>query len=172
MDFMQHQFLARSAVQENNFEARLFCWKYFLKFYFILNKTNYARYGSYYLAVLQNMDGLYPGLKTLLKDKGLSVQAQERYPLHTAIDQRGEQTLNKDAKSVTGIEIFASNEYSVLKWTLNRPKQAENTKALLDLAGIGEEQSFYKRWRPSQIIKSEKLVRSLANVILILLIFL
>ena len=83
------------------------------------------------------MDGLYPGLKTLLKDNGLSAQAQERCPLRTAIDQRGEYTLNKDAKSVTGIK--KCNEYSVLKWTLNRPKQAENTKALLDRAGIGEE---------------------------------
>ena len=81
------------------------------------------------MSVLQNIENIYPGLKTLLETKGLSVQAQNRYPLRTAIDQRGEQTLNKDAKSYSGIKNFANNESSVLKWTLNRAKQAENTKA-------------------------------------------
>ena len=116
------------------------------------------------MSVLQNIENIYPGLKTLLETKGLSVQAQNRYPLRTAIDQRGEQTLNKDAKSYSGIKNFANNESSVLKWTLNRAKQAENTKALLDIAGLGEEQTMYKPLRPSQILKSESSVQSLVRV--------
>ena len=41
----------------------------------------------------------YPGLKQLLHKIGLSVQAQEIYPSRVAIDQRGEQIINRDAKT-------------------------------------------------------------------------
>ena len=34
-----------------------------------------------------------------LVKNGLSIQAQEKYPLTTACDQRGEQTINRDAKT-------------------------------------------------------------------------
>ena len=129
MDLIQHQLLTQYAVQENNYNARLYCWKCFRKFYFALNRRNYARYKLFYVGLLQNIENIYPGLKTLLETKGLSVQAQNRYPLRTAIDQRGEQTLNKDAKFYSGIKNFANNESSVLKCTLNRANQAENTKA-------------------------------------------
>ena len=46
-----------------------------------------------------NMEQFYPGLKDLISKEGLSVQGQEKYPLRTAIDQRGEQTINRDAKT-------------------------------------------------------------------------
>ena len=128
---------------------------------FALNRTNYACHGSFYVSVLQNIESIYLGLKTLLKTKWLSVQAKNCYPLRTAIDQRGEQTLNKDAKSYIGIKYFASSESSVLKWTLNQAKQAENTKAL---AGLGEEQTMYKPLQLSQILKSKSSVQSLVRV--------
>ena len=155
MDLIQHELLTRYSVQENNYNSRLYCWKFFHKIYFALNRTNYARYGSFYVSVLQNNENIYPGLKTLLETKGLSVQAQNHYPLRTAIDQRGEQTFNKDAESYRGIKNFANNE------SLNRVKQAENTKALLDIARLGEKQTMYKPLRPSQIFKSESSVQSL-----------
>ena len=33
-----------------------------LSFYFYFNKTNYARYGTYYVQQLNHLDTLYPGL--------------------------------------------------------------------------------------------------------------
>ncbi len=62
------------------------------------------RYGSYYLHSLKNIDQNHPGMRGILEKHGLSVQAQEHYPLRTAIDQRGEQTINKDAKT-SGISL-------------------------------------------------------------------
>ena len=64
----------------------------------------------------------------------MSVQAQESFPVRIAIDQRGEQTTNRDAKTSGGIKSFAADSSAILKWTLNRAEQAENTKALLDFA--------------------------------------
>ena len=38
-------------------------------------------------------------MKDLLSKYGLSIQGQENYRVKTATDQRGEQTINKDAKT-------------------------------------------------------------------------
>ena len=38
--------------------------------------------------------------------KGLTSQAQEKYNLRTALDQRGEQTINRDAKVAGGMIYF------------------------------------------------------------------
>jgi hypothetical protein len=54
---------------------------------------------SCYIYTLVNIDVLYPGLRELLETVGISVQGQSNYRLRTAIDQRGEQTINKDAKT-------------------------------------------------------------------------
>ena len=48
---------------------------------------------------MKNFESYFPGLKV-----NLSVQAQGQYYLRTAVDQRGEQTLNKDVKTVGGIK--------------------------------------------------------------------
>ena len=94
----------------------------------------------------------------MLKCKGLSVQAQKKYSPRTPIDQREQQTINRDAKTSDGVKAFSTREKSVLKWCLNRPEQAKNTKVLEDLCGLGIGTGIYKPARPSQMLKHEKLV--------------
>ena len=103
--------MAHTAVQENNFELRLEAWERFLPYYFVFNMFNYARYGSFYVETLKNIEKIYPGMKELLKKNGMSVQGQDRYPSRTAIDQRGEQTINRDAKT-----SGANNINSIFVW--------------------------------------------------------
>ena len=165
LDLIECQRRAHLAVQENDFNSRYAAWKQFLPMYFALNKPNYARYASYYVGVLENIDVLYPGLKELLDNNGFSVQAQERYPLRTAIDQRGEQTFNRDAKTAGGIKSFANDSNSVLKWTLNRSEQANNTAELLHMANIQTPGDIYKSLRPSQILKSESFCTRIVTVL-------
>ena len=50
----------------------------------------------------------------------LSVQAQGQYHLRTAVDQRGDQTVNKDPKTVGGIKGFSGDNNAVTKGTLGR----------------------------------------------------
>ena len=95
---LQHQ--GHAAIQTNDFEMHLNAWQRVLPNYVIFNKMNYARYGSYYVQVLNEIESNYPGLKELLFPCGLSVQAQETHPVRTAIDQLGEQTINEDAKTL------------------------------------------------------------------------
>ena len=68
LDLMQTQHLIHLAVQDNDFEMRLHCWKFYLTLYFALQKMNYARYGSYYyyVKVMENIEKMYPGLKDVL----------------------------------------------------------------------------------------------------------
>ena len=58
-----------------------------LPFFFAMNKTNYSRYGFYYLRILECIALQYPSCKELLLSARLSVQAQDHYPNRTAIDQ-------------------------------------------------------------------------------------
>lgn len=165
LDLMSIQQAAHLAVQENDFEVRHSAWKQFLPLYFALNKTNYARYASYYVGVLENIDLLYPDAKQLLSDNGFSVQAQDRYLLRTAVDQRGEQTINRDAKTAGGIKFFANDSKSVLKWTLNRSEQANNTSELLNMVDMKSSNDMYKSLRPSMILKTEKMAEKVVKVL-------
>jgi hypothetical protein len=99
LDLMQLQHYIHTAVQENNFDLRLYCWETALTYFFAFNKMNYGRYGSYYVQILKHIDLMFPGLKDLLLKGGIGVQAQVNHPLRTAVDQRGEQTINRDAKT-------------------------------------------------------------------------
>ena len=85
--------------------------------------------------------------------------------LRTAIDQRGIQTINRDAKTTGGIKSFSFSDSSVLKWTLNRSEQARNTAELLSLAGMKSSLDMYKPLRPSQILRSEETVKNVVSVL-------
>ena len=164
LDLMRVQHYAHTAVQENNFDLMLFVWQYFLPSYFALDKTNYARYGSFYVETMRQIEQKHPGLKHLLKAKGLSVLAEENQNIRTAIDQRGEQTINREAKTVGGIKTFAGNKSSILKWCLNRADQAKTSKALSDMCGITTDAGLYKPLRPSQILQTNEHVLSVMKV--------
>ena len=120
------------------------------------NQLRWIRYGSYYVEVLNNIDQLYPGMRQSMP---ISVQAQDRYPVRTSIDQRGEQSINRDAKTSGGIKNIAKDSGAVLKWCLNRAEQANNTRELFSMANVDHGSTTYKPLRPSQIIQSEKRVQ-------------
>ena len=64
--------------------------------------------------------------------------------MRTAFDQRGEQTLNREAKSVDGIGRFGGNTDSVIKWTLNSTLQAKITAELKLFAQVNKSEEMYK----------------------------
>ena len=57
-------------------------------------KKNYGAVNS-----VKHKGGTYPGLKTQLSEKEVSVQGQDCYPLRISVYQWREQTINKDAKT-------------------------------------------------------------------------
>ena len=71
LDMMANQHLLHMAVQENDFFLRLHGLKYLLPFCFALNEQNYARYGSFNVHSLENLDNTHPGCRELIQEKGL-----------------------------------------------------------------------------------------------------
>ena len=80
---MQNQNMNHSTVQEKEFDYRLNAWQEILPLYFAANQVNYARYRSYYVEMLKNLDQFHNGLRKLLLKKEVTAQAQEKYPCRT-----------------------------------------------------------------------------------------
>ena len=65
-----------------------------------------------------------------------------------------------------GVVNFANKEKSVLKWCLNRSEQLKNTLLLKGMAGVKSNDSVYAAIRPSHILRPDKLVTSVTEVLL------
>lgn len=108
---------------ENDFQLSLRVCKKQIIFYFNLitgPATSFylfvsARYGSYYVSQMEHLKQTQPTEYNELVKNGLSIQAQDRYPLATACDQRGEQTINRDAKTAGMSKLFMVRANIVLQ---------------------------------------------------------
>ena len=96
---MEAQVMAHNRVQENSNDMMVKAWQTFLSMFFAFNEVNYARYESYYTYILVNKEQFYPGLKEMISKEDILIQGQEKYALRTEIDQRGEQSINRVAKT-------------------------------------------------------------------------
>ena len=79
------------SINTNNFYTRLECYKNIVASCFSTNKVNYARYGRYYVKLLENLSQPHPGAAEELMKKGLSVRRNES-GIGQLIDGAGEQT--------------------------------------------------------------------------------
>ena len=114
-----------------------------------MNQQSYSCYGSINVKILSQLEEIVPGCNDLLVKKALLVKSQDHYPLRTNIDQCGEQTINRDAKTSEGITFFVSDSNSILKWTLNRQYQAQNTEAFYKLVDLSHANDEFKASRSS-----------------------
>ena len=78
LDLMRLQHQIYTAIQTNDFDIRLNAWKEMLPLYFALNKTNYARYGTWYVQTMTEVDDCYPSLRELLNP----LVFQSKHKLH------------------------------------------------------------------------------------------
>ena len=110
---------------------------------------------------MKSIEECCPGLKQLLEEKDLSVLAQDRHNVRTAIDQRGEQTITKQKPPVALKPLLET-----WKWCLNRTEQANNSKALNDMCGIATDAGLYKPLRSSsQVLQTNELVNRIVKVL-------
>ena len=149
-----------TALQEGKSDERMCAWEFFLLFYFSTNKHNHARHGTWYIHQIRNRDSLHSGDEIIF-----SVHSQARHNLQTAADQGGEQSLNKDAKTMGSIRRLSADSDAVTKWTMGRADQAWNLNSLMQICNIREQYDVYNPTRCSQILKSES---RKANVIAVL----
>ena len=79
------------SINTNDFDLRLKCWKDSLPLCFATNKQNYARYSTYCITQLENIDLTHPGAKEELQETWLSV-SRNQFNICQSIDGAGEQT--------------------------------------------------------------------------------
>ena len=83
-----------------------------------------------------------------------------------AVDIAGEQSYMKSAKTAGGIRQFSTNEAAVAKWVMNRPFQARFAETLMEISGLSKTTSSSRKClRPSEILKSEKMVKNILDAL-------
>ena len=163
VDFVDMQQELHKAIQTNKFDERLSALKRMLLLFFFFDKVHYSRYGSYHVHELENIDAKYPGAKEELAAIGISIRRNE-FGIGQAIDMAGEQTFMRNAKTAGGIKGFQTRRCTVLKWVRNRAQQTKFVEGLKEMAGVEKTtQNLRKCLRPSEIIKSNKIVESLVK---------
>ena len=161
VQFVDHQQILHQSIQQNNFDERLTSWKIMLALFAFFNKIHYLRYGTMYVHQLENMEAKYPGAREEMMSLGISVRRNE-YGIEQATDLAGEQTFMRNAKTVGGIKSFQTRRCTVLKWVKNRAQQTRFVEGLKEMAGIEKTtQNLRKCLRPTEIVKSNKIVESL-----------
>ena len=111
---------------------------------------------------LDNVESTHPGAKSEIEENGLSVR-RNTLGIGQAIDMAGEQNYMKSAKTAGQ---FAAKESTVAKWVLNRPFQARFAESLIEISGLSTTSSNSRKClRPSEILKSEKMVDNIINVL-------
>ena len=151
------------ALQSNNFDEKLRCWRDVLPLFFFFDRIHYSRYGSYYVKSMENLEKTHPGAKDELEKIGISVR-RNNLGIGQAVDLTGEQGYMRDAKTAGGMTPFQTSKATVLKWVRSRPFQAKFTEALRDMANIDRTADNQKKClRPSEIIKSNEIVNRIIH---------
>ena len=165
LELMDLQQKLHFSVNMNDFELRLHCLRAFVSLCFATNKQNYARYGSYYVLLLEHLEETHPGAKAELQEKGLSV-CHNDLGIRQAVDMAGEQTFMKSLKTTGGIKNFTTQESTYEKWVLSRSFQAQFVAALKNQAGVSKSSNNPRKClRESQIRKSERNVENIVNTL-------
>ena len=151
------------SLQVNNWEDRLYYWRKMLPYFFFFDRVHYSRYGSYYLKYMENIDVTHPGAQEELKGIGISV-GRNNFGIGQAIDLAGEQTYTRNAKTIGGNTSFQTRKAAVYRWVRGRASQTKFVDALKEMTGV-QETSYNpkKSLRPSEIIKSDKIVENIMD---------
>ena len=153
------------AINRNDFNLRLKMWEEAIQGCFSMNKVNYARYGTYYVMQLQNLDETHPGARDELQQNGISV-CRNNLNIRQSIDGAGESTFMKDAKVVGGIKNFSTQDSTYEKWVLSRAGQAEYRSELFKLVNMDKDTMEPRKClRPTEIQKSERAVKKIMDVL-------
>ena len=153
------------AINTNDYELRRKMWAELLKLSFVMNKQNYARFGTFYMTQLANLDKTHPGAREEIESKGVSV-CRNNFGIRQSVDGAGEQTFQKNSKTSGGIKEFVQQEGTYEKWVLSRPGQADFVNAVKEQTGLcGSTDNPRKCLQPGQVKKHEKAVQNILGVL-------
>jgi hypothetical protein len=157
LDCMESYFLFTRAYKLNDVDLLIYSLEQMVPLFFDCGKVNYARWMTWYILKLLNIDNTHPGLKMVLQDGNLGIKRTNKPFSGTPIDQTLEQTANKDAASrLTGISCFTQNIGARKRWNINKSMRTSVVKELNELVGISSTLDVYQELRPNQIKKDNR----------------
>ena len=104
------------ATKENCLTLHLASLQRMCSLFFSFDHPNYARYSTFYLLNMLNLEKTHPGAEDLLKNNGFSVNRSDVPSSRNAVDITIEQTINRHAKSHSGIVGFSRNRAAYYRW--------------------------------------------------------
>ncbi len=100
MKLVDRQQKLHFSVNTNDYELRMSTWKESLALCFPTNRVHYARYGTYYVSILENIDSTHPGGRQEIENVGLSVR-RNTLGIGQSIDMAGEQSYMRNAETAS-----------------------------------------------------------------------
>ena len=177
LSYMDHVWLILSllhAVKTNNYLEYAYCMTLLPDLFFAFGGQNYARYLTYFVVFLANIDHSHPGALQLIKQGVFSVARSFVPGSRSATDKTIEETFMKHSKSRggnvgAGIIGILNNPDAYQRWCATASERAKYYQATLHMAGMEADKSKtndkHKDNRPSEIKKSEVFVSQVTETI-------
>ena len=159
------------STREGIWDLHLACIREMLPWMFAYDRTNYARYLSYYWMDMKSLQMSHPEADTHLQNGEFAVQrtAYKGFS-RVAVDHTIEQTVNRDTKTKGGIIGFSLKKGTVQRWILTAHEHAEivgNMRSMVssqELVLLHKEDTKKRKSRDeADVRKTQSILKSWGN---------
>ena len=134
-----------------------------IEVFFSLNRPNYARWGSYFLEKLTNLD---KEALDVLKAGAFSTQRTTKAYSRGPIDLTVEQTVNRDAaSSASGITHFANSHGAFRRWCVTLSQRSMAVSEMKEMSGIKKGETPANQLRTWRVEHDNNDVGKLINML-------
>ena len=163
----------QESIKRNNFVQYAHSMYLMTNLFFSYDAQNYARYMSYFVMFLANIDWSHPGASDLLKLGAFSVARSFVPGSRCAVDKTIEETFMKHAKSKGGaggsgfgLSGITRNYKAYQRWARTTHERTKYLYATLGLAGmITDSIDSHKDLRATEIKRGESFVEKVKEAI-------
>ena len=156
------------STREGNWTLHVSSVREMLPWFHAYDRTNYARYASYYWADMATLEERHPDAYRQLCEGNFAVQRSNSIGFsQTPVDQTIEQTFNRDTKTKGGIIGFSLKKGAVERWVLTAHARATILGDLKKFLGLTEENNRlqHKECSKARLSRDEEDVRKVESTI-------
>lgn len=143
------------SIRTADFELYCYCLDKMTNIFFAVNHQNYARWLSWYLNTLFNVDITHPGLKDSFNQGSYGCKRTAKPFSRIPIDLTLEQTINADAgRKLSGISHITNSIRARMRWSINHGLRCEMISKVMEDCGISTAQDITNDLLRHNITKS------------------
>lgn len=146
---------ARS-IKLGNWKLHLQATENMLPWVFSYDRINYARFLTYYTAIMQNLPEMHPGIYQQFEAGHFSVRRKRGRFNKIPFDQVVEQTINREQKCAGGIIGFSTSEGTVQRWSLTSHVAAKCQSRLEESLGMSDNKNVTKDLAERRILHDKE----------------